>query len=596
MNKIFRFLFLSIIISILTTNQTFAGELNNQNIIAGNDRFETAVEISRKFKSSNDIILVNSTSTPDMLCATSLASQKNCPILLVKENFPGKTTEKELKRLNVKTAYIIGGTNVVSTNVENELNSMNIDIKRISGKDRYETSIKIADIINESSKIEKVVLVNGEKGISDAISISPIAGNKNMPIILSKQETLGQAKNWLNDNDIKESYIIGGKNCISENIEKSLENTKRIYGKDRYETNANILNEFYKHNEISKIYYCKGNENDMVDGVLISSLASKENAPIVELGENISKIQMDVISKFKIKEIIQVGNGVSEKAKDSLYEIVKESSNNENKLPMIPDKPSKPEDVPVLPDKPIGPGKPEDVPVLPDKPVDPEKPTDPEEPNLNEIIVTTESELKKAIEDDKIELIIIGKNITIKDPIIIRRPVIIYGNNELGNHNIEIKSKNNSAIMISSDNVSIKNLNVYGPARVINIIDKKDIELENIKVYSTSPKEPAIEVSSSIVKLNNIETFSDFAGVRLNINGSEKYSEIILNGSVKNLKKDNDEKYNISILIDNINNEKEIKKVTVGEDLEDGYIENNYITKNIYDDSKKEHLAYYKIV
>lgn len=576
MNKIFRFLGLSIIISILITNHTFADELNNQNIIAGNDRFETAVEISKNLKSSNDVILVNSKSIPDMLCATSLASQKNCPILLVKENTIGKITEEELKRLNVNTAYIIGGTNIVSSNVEEELNSINIGIKRISGKDRYETSIKIADTINQSIKIEKVVLVNGEKGVSDSVSISSVAGNRNMPIILTKQETLGQAKEWLIDKNIKESYIIGGEDCISENIEKSLENTKGIYGENRYETNANILNEFYNPSEVSKVYYCKGNE-EIIDGILISPLASKENTPIVVIGESISKYQKDIISKFKIKQVVQVGNGISEQSKDSLYEIIKENINNEDTLPSRPTVPK--------PDDPIGPEYPEDKPT---------NPSEPELPSLNKVIVTTEKELKEAVKDEEIELIAIGKNITIKDPIIIRRPVIIDGYGELGNYNIETKSKNNSTIMMSSDNVVLKNINVYGQAKTINILGSKNIELEDIKAYSTSSAEPAIEVSSSVVKLNNIETFSDYAGVRLNINGLNKYSEIILNGSVENLKEDKDNKYNISILVNDINNIEETKKVTIGEDLEEEYIENNYIIEKIYNEFNKEHLAYYK--
>nr|WP_286184180.1 cell wall-binding repeat-containing protein [Clostridium sp. CCUG 7971] len=481
---------------------------------------------------------------------------------------------------------------------------MKIDIKRISGKDRYETSIKIADIINQSNKVEKVVLVNGENGIADSISISPVAGNKNMPIILSKQEALGQAKKWLSDNNIKESYIIGGKDCISANIEKSLENAKRIYGENRYETNSNILNEFYKNSEVSKVYYCKGNTDEIVDGVLVSPLASKKNTPIVLLGESLSKSQKEAISKFKIKQIIQVGNGISEISKNNLYEIVKGNNNSQDTLPskpttpnkpVLPDKPTEPE----FPDKPIDPEIPEDEPTLPEKPTEPELPEElptlpdkPELPNLNKTIVNTEKELKEAVTNEEIELIIIGKNITIKDPIIIRRPVIIDGYSELGNYNIETKSKNNSAIMISKDNVELRNLNVYGAGKVINILGVKGIELENIKVYATSSKEPAIEVSSSIVKLNNIQTFSDYAGVRLNKRSIKKCSEIILNGNLENLNKDN----NISILIEDINNEDEIKKITIGDDLEDEYIKNNYITKKIYDDNyKKEHLAYIKL-
>jgi len=87
--KIFRLLSLTILLIPLMTTQSFAKE---ENIIAGKTRFETAVEISKTWKTSKEVILVNSTATSDMLCATTLASQKHCPILLTYENTIEKTT------------------------------------------------------------------------------------------------------------------------------------------------------------------------------------------------------------------------------------------------------------------------------------------------------------------------------------------------------------------------------------------------------------------------------------------------------------------------------------------------------------------------
>ena len=151
--KIFRLLSLTILLIPLMTTQSFAKE---ENIIAGETRFETALEISKTWKTSKEVILVNSTATSDMLCATTLASQKHCPILLTYENTIGKTTIKEIERLETEKIYIIGGEKVIKPNIEKELKNMNINTQRISGDDRYETCVKIADTIKKSNKVEKI--------------------------------------------------------------------------------------------------------------------------------------------------------------------------------------------------------------------------------------------------------------------------------------------------------------------------------------------------------------------------------------------------------------------------------------------------------
>ena len=406
MNNIIKSISSIIIIATLITTNAFC---NEKSIIAGEDRFETAIEISKSWKTSREAILVNSIAESDLLCATVLASQIDCPILLTDKNNINEPTSNEIKRLNINKLYLIGGKDVIYETIEKELSKSNIKIERICGEDRYETSISIANKVRELKKSNTAILVNGEYSVADAVSISPIAGDKNIPVIICKNDQIKLQKEWMKNNDIKNLYIIGGEDVINKTIEKELNidniNIERIYGKDRYETNAKIIENFYKQVKINKVFYCKGKnlnkENEIIDGMLVSPLASKEKSPIILLGENLTKEQKYVIKKKNIKSLIQVGHGVSEESKKELYKL-KESYTSpslDDSLTLNPSQPEEPpsleqedssdpkEEPPIL--EPEQPNKPEEEPPI----LEQEKPSEPEEePSIPELPPTTDSE------------------------------------------------------------------------------------------------------------------------------------------------------------------------------------------------------------
>ncbi|MBQ9013220.1 MAG: cell wall-binding repeat-containing protein, partial [Bacilli bacterium] len=243
----------------LITTNVFSVE---NNILAGENKFETSIEISKSWKTSKEAILVNSSATSDMLCAAVLSSQIDCPILLTNKEKINDNIIQELHRLDTEVVYIIGGEDSISEKIVKTIHEEHIYTDRISGEDRYETSIKIAEKINQSKITDTIILVNGKHSVADAISISPIAGNKNIPVIICKNDNLEIQKKWIKDNNIKNVYIIGGTNVINKEIEDYFYNENievdRISGKDRYKTNAKVLNNFYTGSKINKLFYCNG--------------------------------------------------------------------------------------------------------------------------------------------------------------------------------------------------------------------------------------------------------------------------------------------------------------------------------------------------
>lgn len=204
-------------------------------VIKGNDRYETSVKVSQKaFKQSDYVIIASGENFPDALSGSVLSGYLKAPILLTNRKSLSDSVKSEIKRLNPKKVYILGGENMISKSIESWLKK-DREVSRVSGKDRYETSKLIASELSKLGIGKNIAIASG-KNFSDALSAAPALSQKNIPVVLvdpNKPLDLDQSK-------IK--YIIGGKNSISYDVPGA----KRIAGKDRYETSLKVSEEFNK--------------------------------------------------------------------------------------------------------------------------------------------------------------------------------------------------------------------------------------------------------------------------------------------------------------------------------------------------------------
>ena len=98
--------------------------------IYGADRYKTAVEIAKAFKSKlnkdvDTIVLASGEDYPDALCAGSLASSKNAAILLTNSKTLNEDTREYIKaNTNIKNIIIVGGEKSISSSVEDELKTL----------------------------------------------------------------------------------------------------------------------------------------------------------------------------------------------------------------------------------------------------------------------------------------------------------------------------------------------------------------------------------------------------------------------------------------------------------------------------------------
>ncbi|MGH4120752.1 cell wall-binding repeat-containing protein [Clostridium sp.] len=273
--------------------------------IGGSDRYQTSINTSCSgWTSSKYAIMATGQSFPDSLSSAPLSKKYNAPILLIKKDSLTDATKDELTRLNVSQVFIVGGTGVISLNIENELNSMDILTIRLAGANRYVTSTKIAQQLSDS---KEVVITTGSN-FADAVSISSIAAIKGMPILLISKDNIDNSiKTYLANKNITKTYVIGDSQVISNNVVKQLPNAERIIGKDKYERNINILNKFAKYIDFSRIYVANG--EDFPDALSGSALAAKTSSAVLLTNVKQGILTKDFIRKniTKIKQVDVLG-------------------------------------------------------------------------------------------------------------------------------------------------------------------------------------------------------------------------------------------------------------------------------------------------
>ena len=311
--------------------------------ISGKDRYETSVKISETgWKTSKYIVIASGRDFSDALCAVPLAKKYNAPIILTDGNTLSDETVSEIKRLGADTVYIAGGEGAVSGDIlkilENKLGIKSSNIKRLYGKNRYETSISIA---GEVGIKDKIVIVYG-KNYADALSIASIAAIKGMPIILTDKDSLPESINTYltsNKGKITGAYIVGGQGAVSENVKGNVDKligitSKRLSGTTRYETNINALKEFENDNDIqfNTIYLAVGQGpkgNEFADALSGAALAAMKNAPLILTYNELPKVAAEYLkSKVTDKTIVVALGGeaaVPQKVLDDFNKEVKNS-------------------------------------------------------------------------------------------------------------------------------------------------------------------------------------------------------------------------------------------------------------------------------
>ncbi|HHX71036.1 MAG: cell wall-binding repeat-containing protein [Miniphocaeibacter sp.] len=156
----------------------------------------------------------------------------------------------------------------------------------LSGKDRYDTNIKIIDeAVKLGAKTGTVVIVSG-KDYPDALSAGNIAYREKFPLIL-EDSSLEQKVAKYNPTNV---IVVGGKNTVvkDSSLEQRLKGKygfKRLAGADRYKTSDAVINYIEGLSSIAKYDKVGVRGNDFPDALSAIPLASKSGS-LLRLSNN----------------------------------------------------------------------------------------------------------------------------------------------------------------------------------------------------------------------------------------------------------------------------------------------------------------------
>lgn len=269
------------IVSLMNEETVSATNLESVTRLQGANRFETAALISQKgFDKADTIFIANAREFADALAGVPLAYQKDAPILLAQGNRLNGAIVEEINRLGASKAVILGGEAAVNTNLEGHLTSLGLKTTRLAGANRFETSVAIAEELENYVESSEAIFVDGFQ-FADAMSIAPFAAQEGMPIFLTRTNSLSVKEAAA---QFDSTIIVGGENAVSKTVESSLNNPTRIAGTDRYNTNVAVMDYF----GVSSNQFFLSTGLEFADALTGSVLAAKNGSAVGLVRNNIS--------------------------------------------------------------------------------------------------------------------------------------------------------------------------------------------------------------------------------------------------------------------------------------------------------------------
>jgi len=200
--------------------------------------------------------------------------------------------------------------------------NMGVDVVRLGGANRYETSLEVATHLDRQKNVENIYVAGGYAP-ADALTIASKAAVDKTPIILvENKEVPKKVLSWLKNQNLKSAYVIGGETVIKNSVMKDLNKitseditNNRIGGANRYETNALVIEKLFA-KEQNNVYVTESIK--LVDSLVVAPLAAKTGSPVIITDNDLSTSQKSIADKMLVKKVIEVGGEVSKTAVQDL--------------------------------------------------------------------------------------------------------------------------------------------------------------------------------------------------------------------------------------------------------------------------------------
>lgn len=307
-----------------------AGDKDAVTRISGDDRILTAIEASKAqytdeevAKGIRAVIVTRSDDFADALASAPLADALEAPILTTAT---GKDldarVEAEITRLKPNAVIVVGGENAVSKEAAETLDSIEgvASFERISGVDRYETAVKLADETIErlpagpatspvKTRANTPVFLTTGLDFADALAAGAAAAEFQGVVLLTKGEAFDSStpegatapvsytRGYVEGEAKPQSvYAVGGPAAKAAGLGA----TEVFDGADRYETATKVAERFFP-NKPQQIAVASG--ASYADAVVAAGFVANQDGPLLLTKPgSLPKYTADYLGKVSAKE------------------------------------------------------------------------------------------------------------------------------------------------------------------------------------------------------------------------------------------------------------------------------------------------------
>lgn len=353
--------------AMLGAPSALAADKNAVTRIGGVDRIETALLTFTKNRAlfgPDRAVLTRSDDYPDALTATPLAAALKAPLLSTGRDALDPRVLETLKSQGVTKVTIVGGLSALSEQVVQSLTSAGITVDRVAGKDRYETSLAVAQRIVSERKSQApaaglaaaetplVAVVARGDHFADSLGAGAAAGRLGGVLVLSMNDRLPASINGFLHSGNLRTLAVGGSAATA--VDEAGVKAEKIVGEDRADTSAKLA----KALPAPKVVLIASGVN-FADGLAAGVLAALQGGVVIlSFPDTLTRSVAEYLSEVQVP--VTIVGGPSAVSSDVAGQA---DTANDGTVPSLPKDPTKPGDT-----NPKPPTPPNDPPVPPTTP------------------------------------------------------------------------------------------------------------------------------------------------------------------------------------------------------------------------------------
>lgn len=185
----------------------------------GMDRYETAVKIAEKIRTERvftKIFLTTGEQFQYAMMAAPFSARYTWPILFTETDRLTEATRRAIRDWGISEVEIVGGTDVVSNAVFEQLRGMGVAVSRAGGSTVQECNISI--IRRYSTPTHKIALARDDV-FADALSGAPfVALNDALLLLIGSNSVHPAIQSFISGMTVETAYVFGGPGAVSDSV------------------------------------------------------------------------------------------------------------------------------------------------------------------------------------------------------------------------------------------------------------------------------------------------------------------------------------------------------------------------------------------